>query len=163
MHELSSGKTDSLRLPLPLRKEKRRSSGSRPARGRGGVLLFSLCLLLLFPGAGEAAATHPSYTAVKKRLPQLWKERYPLQALSFASFPRGRRILYAVHRGKAVYYYRFMAVVPRPHRTPGGNMENRGERKLELWVRYRPRTKENYSITFARIDLLPGGSRRWIR
>jgi len=118
--------------------------------------------MLVLP-AGIYGENLPTYRDVKKLLPEIWQERYPIKPLKFIPNPEKKGILAAVDRGQRVYYYQFKVVIPRPIRHEDETIENIAKRESELWVRYRPREKDPWDLTFARRDLLPDKNKRWIK
>ena len=133
-----------------------------PWKFPGDAAKYVLGLLLLL--APVALQARPSYAALTRLLPELWKARYPIAAEKFIPNPEKRGVLAATYRGQRVYYYHYHAILPRPRRVAGKEeVEVIGRRKIEVWVRYRPGRKDPYDISFARRDRLPGGGRRWIK
>lgn len=120
-------------------------------------------LYAIVTAAGLQAAVRPTYDQLLKKLPGLWEERYPVNAVSFEPFQVNKRILYGMDRNGSVYYYRVKVIMPVETRGKDDAMERRSTRKSELWVRYRPGAATPYDITFARQDLLPGKNKRWLR
>ena len=123
-------------------------------------------ILLLFAWQMVWAAPFPRYHEVARRLPVLWAGRYPVKVHKFIPNPEGRGILTAIYKGRRVYYYHFAAIVYRPNRRKDGKLRlDTTARRVELWVRYRPWKKEpeQWDLSFARRDLLPGKNRRWLR
>ncbi len=112
----------------------------------------------------QAAPRRPSYDELYARLPEIWAQRYPVRAEGFEFYSsKSYRILQARVSGKNVYYYRYIAIIPIMTRESGDTMSKRESRKAEFWVRYRSWLDDPFDVTFARNDLLPGSSRRWVR
>ena len=123
----------------------------------------------------------PSYAEVSKRMPEIWKARYPVEVQKFTADPSKRGVLRAVHQGRYVYYYHFQATVLRPVRGDGdgasiggsstdnaeagadNGMEGIAPRTVEFWARYRSWLAEPWDLSFVRQDRLPGTNRRWIK
>lgn len=140
--------------------------GSKPARQRAGLLFFSGLVLSLIILGGESAFAGkrpPGYRTVHRVLLEIWKERYPLPIKKIHPNPRGRGVLRVTWKGATVYYYQFLLEIPRLRKKPNGPPGGDEIRRVELWVRYRPREKEPYDLTFAREDLLPGSNRQWLK
>lgn len=111
----------------------------------------------LICAGGVQAVPAPSYAATLKELPRLWKEKFPVEPLRFEADPR-REVIRASTKEGVVFYYRFLVHLPRPVMTKG-ELKNGPGRVIELWLRFRPSTKEPYDLTFVRRDLLPGRNR----
>ncbi|MBI3394912.1 MAG: hypothetical protein HY042_03675 [Spirochaetia bacterium] len=124
-------------------------------------LLCAAGLLVL--ASGPLFAAPPSYKEVQEKLAVLWKERYPVALTRSLPDPEKRGILSAVQDGKQVLYYHFSVVVQRPVRNADGTMGSTGERKIELWVRYRAWETSKFDMSFVRMDRLPGADKRWIK
>lgn len=113
---------------------------------------------------GPLLSAPPGYSEVKRVLPEIWKDRYPISIQTFEPNPSKRGVLRVVSGGKYVYYYEFSALLPLMTRdSDSDRMIKIGERSVRFYVRYRSWLKDPYDVSFARLDLLPGGSRRWIR
>lgn len=127
------------------------------------MLAAGAIILLAFATALDAQRAPLSYARVAAILPDLWKARYPVAAREFRANPEGLGVLSANDRGRRVYYYHFQALVERPVRGENDQLVSAGERRIELWVRYRPWLEEPWDLSFARRDLLPGQDKRWLR
>lgn len=120
-------------------------------------------LWILLAVLGPAALwAQPTYAEVSRRLPEIWKEHFPVEGASFEALT-SRGILRMTDGGRLVYYYRYQAQVPRMTRKESEGIVPGPRRKLELWVRFVPGQKSPYSLHFLREDLLPGSGRTWIR
>ena len=125
-------------------------------------VIFTASLFFLIPGILYAEKL-PSYRDVKKNLPEIWKKKYPVEPIKFIPDPENKGILSALDRGRRVYYYHFMVVIPRPVRNEDESIKIIDKRKSELWVRYRPGEKDPWDLSFARRDLLPGTNKKWLK
>ncbi len=96
----------------------------------------------------------PSYAALTKQMPELWKQKFPIEALRFEPDEK-REVIRATDREGAVYYYRYRVHLPRPV-VKSGELEKKPGRIIEMWVRVRPGQKPPFDVTFVRRDLLPG-------
>ncbi len=138
----------------------------RPAARRGlppfVMVLFAASAVLL-PLASHSAETRPSYKEVQEKLASLWAARYPLSPSSMEADPEKKGVLAANDGGRVVYYYRFVIRLPLPVRDEKGGLSSKGERKMELWVRYRSWESEAFDLSFVRIDRLPGTDKRWVK
>ncbi|MBX7058476.1 MAG: hypothetical protein K1X75_10465 [Leptospirales bacterium] len=129
---------------------------------RAARICAALCMALASRESLRTAPLPPGYARVAELLPALWNARYPLAARAFLPNPEARGILTASDGGRRVYYYHFQAVIPRPVRQTDEVVGYEGERRIELWVRFRPWLADAYDLSFARRDLLPGANKRWI-
>ena len=118
---------------------------------------------MLLGADGLHAGAIPSYREVETLLPELWKKTYPVEALYFKSNPEKKGILSAEYKGRRIYYFHFEVTVPRQTRKPDESIETIGKRTLELWVRFQPGLADPYDLSFARRDILPGTSKKWIK
>lgn len=136
-------------------------------RRSGGLSLSGIALLALlpffFPVISVSPQTRPSYKEVQEKLASLWASRYPLSPSSMQADPEKKGVLAANDGGRIVYYYRFLIHLPLPVRDEKGNLSSKGERKMELWVRYRSWENDPYDLSFVRIDRLPGTEKRWVK
>ncbi|MCB1174450.1 MAG: hypothetical protein KDK39_12840 [Leptospiraceae bacterium] len=126
-----------------------------------GKALLLLLLIAINPAGAESL---PGWQTVQDKLPLLWSSRFPVKVHRFLANPEKKGILRTVVQGHAVYYYHFIAIIPRPQRTESRKIEYTPEaRRVEIWVRYRPWLAEKWDLSFARQDLLPGSNRKWLR
>lgn len=126
------------------------------------LLIFAICIFCI--SSRISAKPPPGYDQVNKSLPLLWKQRYPVKLSSFRADPFDQGILSAVHKNKKVYYYRYLIKVYRPVRGKDEKLKQ-GQyfKEIELWVRYRPMLNKSFDLSFARMDLLPGQNKRWLK
>lgn len=117
------------------------------------------CAILLFPAVLFGRV--PTYSEVEKKLPELWKARYPVAAERFLADPLKRGILVAETTAGTIYYYNFKAIVPLPYRD-GEEVKYKGSRTIELWVQFSP-NGQKYDLNLERIDRLPGAGKRWVK
>lgn len=125
--------------------------------------LFCAVTSVLAPFSIVSAQARPTYKEVGEKLAILWASRYPLSPSSMEADPEKKGILAANDGGRVVYYYRWVIRVPLPVRDEKGNLSSKGERKLELWVRYRSWEADPYDLSFVRMDRLPGTDKRWVK
>jgi hypothetical protein len=143
--------------------ELRCSSGKSRLEAAGRQVLPMILFLILWLPAVLAAEEVPSYQEARILAQKSWKDRFPAEALSLREVSGGRRLLFARVQGVPVYYYRFLADLPRLYRAADESIEQEevAARTVEVWFRYQPQLKQG-DFAFVRDDLLPGTDRRWL-